>query len=74
MLSPIAYANSQAIVSRAVCLALYVLAVVWRDAFRFVFNAQSLGADVASLLPHKRAVSRKGKRIGTAWARVQPRW
>ena len=61
MLNPIAFANAQAIVSRAVCLALYVLAVGWRD-----FNAQSLGADVASLLPHKRAVSRKGKRIGTA--------
>jgi hypothetical protein len=25
--------------------------VVWRDAFRFLFNAQFLGADVASLLP-----------------------
>jgi 2TM family of unknown function (DUF5676) len=54
MLNPIAFANSLAIVSGAVYLALYVLAVVWRDAFRFVFNAQFLGADVASLLPHKR--------------------
>lgn len=54
MLNPIAFANSLAIVSGAVYLVLYVLAVVWRDAFRFVFNAQFLGADVASLLPHKR--------------------
>jgi len=27
---------------------------MWRDAFRFVFNAQFLGADVASLLPRGR--------------------
>ena len=54
MLNPIAFANSLAIVSGAVYLALYVLAVVWRDAFRFVFNAQFLGADVASLLPRQR--------------------
>jgi hypothetical protein len=53
MLNPIAFANSLAIVSVAVCLVLYILAVVWRDAFRFVFNAQFLGADVESLLPHK---------------------
>jgi hypothetical protein len=29
----------------------YLLAVLWREAFRFVFNAQFYGADVASLLP-----------------------
>jgi 2TM family of unknown function (DUF5676) len=51
MLNPIAFANSLAIVAGVVYLALYILAVVWRDAFRFVFNAQFLGADVASLLP-----------------------
>jgi hypothetical protein len=54
MLNPIAFANSLAIVSGVFYLALFILAVVWRDAFRFVFNAQFLGADVASLLPHKR--------------------
>jgi 2TM family of unknown function (DUF5676) len=54
MLNPIAFANSLAIVSGAACLALYILAVVWRDAFRFVFNAQFLGADVASLFPRWR--------------------
>ena len=53
MLNPIAFANSLAIVSGVFYLALCILAVVWRDAFRFVFNAQFLGADVASLLPHK---------------------
>ncbi len=29
------------------------LAFIWREAFRFVFNAQFFGADVASLLPRK---------------------
>jgi hypothetical protein len=53
MLNPFAFANSLAIVSGTVYLVLFILAVVWRDAFRFVFNAQFLGADVASLLPHK---------------------
>jgi hypothetical protein len=51
MLHPIAFASSVAILSGALYLGLYALAVVWRDAFRLVFNAQFLGADVASLLP-----------------------
>jgi hypothetical protein len=51
MLNPVAFANSLAIVTGVFYLALCILAVVWRDAFRFVFNAQFLGADVASLLP-----------------------
>lgn len=50
MLNPIAFADSLALVSGVFYLALYILAVVWRDAFRFVLNAQFLGADVASLL------------------------
>ena len=53
MLNPIAFANSLAIVSGVFYLALYLLAAVWRDAFRFVFNAQFLGADAASLLPRE---------------------
>jgi hypothetical protein len=32
-------------------MALHLLALIWRDAFRFLFNAQFFGADVASLLP-----------------------
>ena len=51
MLHTIAFANSLAVLSGVVYLALYVLAVIWRDAFRFLFNAQFFGADVASLLP-----------------------
>jgi hypothetical protein len=51
MLNPIAFASSLTILTGAVYLFLYLLAVIWREAFRFLFNAQFLGADVASLLP-----------------------
>src|SRR6266852_8861605 len=53
MLNKIAFATSLAILSGVFYLALYVLAVIWRDGFRFLFNAQFLGADVASLLPQR---------------------
>ncbi len=53
MLNAIAFANSLAILSGAFYLLLYLLAVVWRDAFEFLFNAQFLGADVVSLLPRQ---------------------
>jgi hypothetical protein len=51
MLNPMAFASSLTILTGAFYLLLYLLGVVWRDAFRFLFNAQFLGADVASLLP-----------------------
>jgi hypothetical protein len=51
MLNRMAVATSLAILSGASYLLFYVLAVIWRDGFRFVFNAQFFGADVASLLP-----------------------
>jgi len=38
--------------ARAFYLLLYILGGVWREAFRFLLNAQFFGADVASLLPH----------------------
>lgn len=57
MLNIIAFAHSLAILSGAFYLVLYVLAVIWHDAFRFLFNAQFLGADVASLLPRELTVS-----------------
>ena len=53
MLNTMAFANSLAALSGTFYIALYVLAVVWRDAFLFLFNAQFLGADVASLLPRQ---------------------
>jgi hypothetical protein len=48
-----AFATSIAILSGALYMLFYVLAVLWRGAFRFVFNAQFYGADVASLLPEQ---------------------
>ena len=51
MLNTIAFAHSLAILCGALYMALYLLALIWRDAFRFLFNAQFFGADVASLLP-----------------------
>jgi hypothetical protein len=51
MLKPVPFATSLAIISGALYLVLYVLARVWPQGFRFFFNAQFFGADVASLLP-----------------------
>jgi hypothetical protein len=56
MLKPVAFASSLTILTGAFYLLLYFLAVVWREAFRFLFNAQFLGADVASLLPRDLSV------------------
>ena len=46
-------------------MVLYLLAVVWREGFRFLFNAQFFGADVASLLPQQLTV---GSFLGTLLA------
>jgi 2TM family of unknown function (DUF5676) len=51
MLNSVAFASSLTILTAAFYLLLYLLAVISREAFRFLFNAQFLGADVASLLP-----------------------
>jgi hypothetical protein len=51
MLKEPAFASSLTILTGAFYIILYLLAVSSRDAFRFLFNAQFLGADVASLLP-----------------------
>lgn len=53
MLNCTAFATSLATISGALYLLLYILAVVWPDASRFLFNAQFFGADVASLLPRE---------------------
>ncbi len=53
MLNSVAFASSLAILSGVFYLVLFLLAAVSRGAFRFVFNAQFLGADVASLLPRE---------------------
>jgi len=56
MLKELAFANSITILTGALYLILYLLATFSRDAFRFLFNAQFLGADVASLLPQQLTV------------------
>src|SRR5262249_39624712 len=62
MLNPMAFASSLTILTVAFYLILYLLAIISRDAFRFLFNAQFLGADVASLLPQRLRV---GGFVGT---------
>jgi 2TM family of unknown function (DUF5676) len=53
MLKEPAFASSLTILTGAFYIILYLLAIISRDAFRFFFNAQFLGADVASLLPQQ---------------------
>jgi hypothetical protein len=56
MLNAIAFASSLTILSAVSYMVLYLLAIVWREGFRFLFNAQFFGADVASLLPQQLTV------------------
>jgi hypothetical protein len=56
MLNPVAFASSLTVLTGAFYLLLYLLAFVWGEAFRFLFNAQFLGANVASLLPRDYSV------------------
>jgi len=53
MLKEPAFASSLTILTGAFYIILYLLAIISRDAFRFLFNAQFFGADVASLLPQR---------------------
>ncbi len=71
MLNPMAFANSLAALSGVCYLLLYVLAVVWREAFQFLFNAQFLGADVASLLPRQLTY---GAFVGTLLVLIATAW
>jgi len=71
MLNPMAFAGSLTILTGAFYLLLYLLGVVWREAFRFLFNAQFLGADVASLLPRDLTA---GGFIGTLLVLIVVAW
>ncbi len=71
MLKPVALASSLAILTGFSYLALYLLAVVWREGFRFFFNAQFFGADVASLLPRELTV---GSFVGTLLVLIVFAW
>jgi 2TM family of unknown function (DUF5676) len=50
MLDRAAFANSLAILSAAIYLVFHLIRLIAPIGFRFVFNAQFIGADVASLL------------------------
>ena len=53
MLNKVAFASALSLLTAALYLLLYLLAVLMPTVFRFIFNAQFLGADVASLLPRE---------------------
>jgi len=53
MLNQAAFANSLTILTGALYLLFYLISLVAPDLFRYLFNAQFLGADVASLVPKK---------------------
>ena len=48
-----AFANSLVILTGAVYLLFYLISLVAPELFKHLFNAQFLGANVASLLPKK---------------------
>ena len=51
MLNEVGFANALAILTGVLYLVFILLVVVAPNLFRFLFNAQFLGADVASLFP-----------------------
>ncbi len=53
MLNEFAFANSLAILTGLLYVLFVVLGFVAPNAFKFLFNAQFLGADVASLVPRR---------------------
>ena len=71
MLHRVAFATSLTILSAGLYLLFYIFAVIAPQAFRFVFNAQFLGADVASLLPRQLSY---GGFLGTLIALAVSAW
>jgi hypothetical protein len=71
MLNALAFANAIAVVTAAFYIALGVVGVVSPVAFEFLFNAQFLGARVASLLPQRQSF---GTFLGTAVTLVVTAW
>jgi hypothetical protein len=53
MLNHVAFASSLSLLTAALYLMFYLLGILMPTVFRFIFNAQFLGADVASLLPRE---------------------
>lgn len=71
MLSEFAFASSLAILAALFYLIFLALRVVAPEIFSLLFNAQFLGADVASLLPNRVSV---GNVLGTVLALVLTGW
>ncbi len=70
-LSEFALANSLAIVAVLFYVVFFGLGLVAPEIFRFLFNAQFLGADVASLLPKRVSV---GNFLGTVITLLLTGW
>ncbi|MBI2039028.1 MAG: hypothetical protein HYT22_01980 [Candidatus Niyogibacteria bacterium] len=51
MFNKIALANSLAAITAAVYIVFYVLWTAMPEAFKFLFNAQFFGADIAKMVP-----------------------
>ena len=71
MISPFAFATSLALLTAVLFLLFLVLDLVAPGVFKFLFNAQFFGADVAALLPQRASF---GAVIGTFAALVISAW
>jgi hypothetical protein len=71
MLSKKALAGSLAILAGASYLFLVALNLIWPSLFNFIFNAQFLGANVASLFPQ---IFSLGRFVGTFFVLVATGW
>ena len=71
MIRPFAFATSLALLMAALILLFLLLNLVAPGVFRFLFNAQFFGADVASLLPQRAPL---GTVVGTFMALLMSAW
>ena len=71
MLSEFAFANSLAVLAALFYLVFFALGVVAPEISTVLFNAQFLGADVASLLPKRVSV---GNFLGTVVSLILTGW
>ena len=71
MISPFAFATLLALLTAVLFLLFLVLDLVAPGVFRFLFNAQFFGADVASLLPQRASF---GAVVGTFAALFISAW
>lgn len=71
MLSEFTFANSLAILTGLLYLVFLVLGLGAPEVFKFLFNAQFLGADVASLFPQRIGF---GTAVGTLITLVLTSW